>query len=225
MIHAVIVRDPVIFQFIQEQTEAKKVPLTKLSYQVYSHGNIRIVGKYEESVEKVLASVVEEFNPDTVFFLSESYPVSDEKLGGDIVLPNVFFQHKSETLPLFLEHYPLQGDYNFESFGLSVGGIHVSGEWDTEDEDFRIGLRIAYENDTFDSDLYHFVETAKKQEIQEKMYPVAYIATEDSTQTAKNLWSIVGFIIGSIDPDLLSDEDETAAGEDEEEWVDGKEEE
>lgn len=150
MIHAVIVRDPVIFQLIQEQTEAKKVPLTKLPYQVYSHGNIRIVGKYEESVEKVFASVVEELNPDTVFFLSESYPVSDEKLGGDIVLPNVFFQHKSESLPLFLEHYPLQGDYNFESFGLSVGGIHVSGEWDTEDEDFRIGLRITYENDTFD---------------------------------------------------------------------------
>lgn len=40
------------------------------------------------------------------------------------------------------------------------------------------------------------------------MYPIAYIATEDSIQTAKNLWSIVGFIIGSIDPDLLSSEGE-----------------
>ena len=48
------------------------------------------------SVEEVLASVVHELNPDTVFFLSESYPVSDEKLSGDIVLPNVFFSHHSE---------------------------------------------------------------------------------------------------------------------------------
>lgn len=277
MIHIVIVRDPIIFQLILSQTEPKKVPLKDLPYEVYSQGNIRIVGRYEVPVEEVLISVMKEFNPDTVFFLSESYPVSDEKLSGDIILPNVFFQYnpeieatddietllwESETVqkrsgsstnrepewivqsqydewgsgdlssknelfhssqPIFLEHYPLQGDYNFESFGLSVGGIHVSGEWNTEIEDFRIRLRVVYENDTFDSDLYHFIEAAKKQEIIGKMYPVAYIWTEDKALGARNLWSIVGFIIGSIDPDLISEE-ETEGWEDEEEWVDGKEE-
>lgn len=190
MIHIVIVRDPIIFQLILSQTEAKKVPLKDLSYEVYSQGNIRIIGRYTVPVEEVLISVMKEFNPDTVFFLSESYPVSDEKLSGDIILPNVFFQYNPEievmeigketadsllSHPIFLEHYPLQGDYNFESFGLSVGGIHVSGEWNTEIEDFRIRLRVVYENDTFDSELYHFIEAAKKQEIIGKMYPVAYI--------------------------------------------------
>lgn len=222
MIHVVIVRDPVIFQLIREQTEAKKVPLKDLFYEVYSQGNIRIIGGYEVPVEKVLASIIEEFNPDTVFFLSESYPVSDEKLSGDIVLPNVFFPYNPEiesnevrkdnadsllSSPLFLEHYPIQGDYNFESFGLSVGGIHVSGEWNTEMEDFRIRLRVVYENDTFDPDLYHFVESAQKLSIIEKMYPVAYIGTEDTVTSARSLWSIVQFIIGSIDPDLISEEE------------------
>jgi len=123
MLHTVIVRDPAIFSFIQSQTEAKKVPLSHLPYEVFSHGNIRIVGNSEASIEKVLASIVEEFHPDTVFFLSESYPVSDEKRSGDIILPNVFFPYNPdiETMeigkdtaslflsnPLFLEHYHLQ---------------------------------------------------------------------------------------------------------------------
>ena len=175
MLHTVIVRDPLIFQSILGQTEAKKVPLSGLPYQVFSHGNIRIVGSYTVPIDKVLASVMQEFNSDTVFFLSESYPVSDEKLTGDIVLPNVFFSYNTaiETMdiekekmdslisqPIFLEHYPLQGDYDFESFGLSVGGIHVSGIWNESIEDFRIRLRLVYENDTFDNDIYTFVQKA-----------------------------------------------------------------
>ena len=84
----------------------------------------------------------------------------------------------------------------------------MSGVWNTEIPDFRIRLRLIYENDTFDTDLYHFVETAKNQNIQEKVYPVAYIATEDTGATTKNLWSILGFIIGSIDSELISTEEE-----------------
>lgn len=38
---------------------------------------------------------------------------------------------------------------------------------------------------------------------------------------AKNVWSIVQFIIGSIDPDLISEETE----ENTEEWIDGTNEE
>lgn len=224
MLHAIIVRDPEVLSHILEYTGAKRVPLPGLPYQIFSQGNIRIIGEYETSATEVLASVMREFNPDTVFFLSGSYPVSDEKLPGDIILPNVFFRYdrgiesmeigndpmKSlQSHPIFLEHYPLQGDYNFESFGFSVGGIHVSGDWNAELEDFRIRLRVAYENDTFDSDLYDFVEAAQKQGIAEKTYPVAYIGTEDKAAGARNLWSIIRFIVGSIDPDIVSDEGET----------------
>lgn len=223
MIHAIIVRDPAIFQLIKEQIGAKKVPITGIPYEMYAEGNTRIIGAYQTPVEEVLAALTLELNPDTVFFLSESYPVSDEKLPGDIILPNVFFPYNLEieakeigkdnadsllSHPIFLEHYKIQGDYNFESFGLSVGGIHVSGEWNTEVEDFRIRLRIVYENDTFDPDLYRFIEAAQKQGIEEKMYPVAYIGTEDKASSARNLWGITRFIIGSIDPDLISAEEE-----------------
>lgn len=177
MLHTIIVRDPEIFGLILKQTGAKKVPLSEIPYQVRAHGNIRIIGEYTSSIEKVLDSVVVEFNPDTVFFLSESLPVSDEKLPGDIILPNVFFPYNPQiesvelekgmsglfpSKPIFLEHYPIQGDYNFESFGLSIGGIHVSGIWNTELEDFRIRLRVVYENDTFDLNLYSFLEAAQK---------------------------------------------------------------
>ncbi len=150
--------------------------------------------------------------------------MSDEKQGGDIILPNVFFPYNKEietteigkenadsflSAPLFMERYPLQGDYDFGTFGLSVGGIHVSGIWNEKIEDFRIRLRVAYENDTFDGNLYAFADAGQKLSIIEKIYPVAYIGTEDVAATSRNLWSIVGFVIGSIDPDLISEEDTT----------------
>lgn len=97
MIHTIIVHDPSLFRLIVEQNETKKAPLTNLPYEMYLHGKIRIIGAYEASIEEVLASVVQELNPDTVFFLSKSYPVSDEKLSGDIILPNVFFSHDSSS--------------------------------------------------------------------------------------------------------------------------------
>ncbi|MDD2916363.1 MAG: hypothetical protein PHH70_00770 [Candidatus Gracilibacteria bacterium] len=237
MLHTVIVQNPVIFDLIQKQIDAKRAPLSHISCEVYAYGNIRIVGKFSGSASDILSIMISEFNPDTVFFLSESYPVSDEKFAGDIILPNVFFSHNPEmgttdgakqldasqiSSPVFLEHYPLQGDYNFDSFGLSVGGIHVSGNWDQGLEDFRIQLRLAYENDTFDSELYSFVHTAKTPSILEKIYPIAYIATENPHVTAKNLWSIVGFIIGSIDSHLIFDENIEEEGS-EEAWIDGSE--
>lgn len=91
-----------------------------------------------------------------------------------------------------------------------------------DSEDFRIRLRIAYENDTFDPFIYAFVGAAQKRGMQEKAYPVAYIATEDPVTTARNLWSIVRFVIASIDPqDPVSIEEEqqqdTETG-----WEDGE---
>lgn len=240
MIHAIIVRDPVVFKLVREQVEAKKIPLSHLSYEVYAQGNIRLVGGYDVPMGQLIQSVNEEFNPDLLFFFSESAPVSDEKRGGDIVLPNVLFLYNPAieegeiekerfdsllSTPVFLEHYPVQGDYNFETFGLSVGGVHVSGKWNMDLEDFRIRLRMVYENDTFDPDLYSFVETAKNLSLLEKSYPVAYVATEDSSTDAKNLWSIVMFIIGSIDPDLIPEEETMIEDEREEEWMDDEKEE
>ncbi len=49
MIHTVIVNDRAVFQSILKQTDAKKVPLSDISYKVYAQGNIRIIGEYESS--------------------------------------------------------------------------------------------------------------------------------------------------------------------------------
>lgn len=80
---------------------------------------------------------------------------------------------------------------------------------------------MAYENDSFDSELFSFVEAAKKQQILEKIYPVAYIGSDDVSAGARNLWSIVGFVIGSIDSDSVSHSKETETEEDSEDWIDG----
>lgn len=191
MVHTIIVPNDIIFRALISLIEAKVVPLKNLAYEVYSNGAIRLIGAYgDTNISEVLNSVLAEFAPETTFFLGESYPVSDERLSGDIVLPNVFFRSNPElknteidrenrdsllSEPLFIEHYTLQGDYNFDTFGLSVGGIHVSGDWDSSDENFRTNLRLAYENDTFDSEIYDFVQKAQHLGILEKVYPVAYI--------------------------------------------------
>jgi hypothetical protein len=103
----------------------------------------------------------------------------------------------------------------------------VSGAWNADIEDFRIRLRVVYENDTFDSELYRFIEAAKTRGTQEKMYPVAYITTNDTAVDSSNLWNIIQFIIGSIDLDLMSEEDDEieVSEEEDESWIDGSEEE
>ena len=83
----------------------------------------------------------------------------------------------------------------------------MSGPWNHEQEDFRIRLRVVYENDTFDPSLALFVERAQELSILEKAYPVAYVPSQDTAMTTKNLWSIVVFIIGSIDSEMIADED------------------
>gem|GEM_PF-6545067 len=186
-----------------------------MSYEVYLGDGIRIIGDFgDRGIGPVLASVVEEFAPDTIFFPSVAYPVSDEKKTGDIILPNVFFEYNPATKnqeitasnrdaflthALFLENYDMQNDYDFESFGLSVGGISVSGVWDTQDEDFRTRLRLVYEADVFDVDSFAFVTEAQKLGIEKKIYPMDIILSEDIATNSANLLHIVRFLIGSIE--------------------------
>lgn len=176
---------------------------------------MRIIGGFgDQSIGSVLASVVGEFAPDTIFFPSVSYPVSDEKKLGDIILPNVFFEYnpaiKDQEItasnrdsflanPLFLENYDEQNDYDFESFGFSVGGISVSGVWDTHDEDFRTRLRLVYETDIFDSDMFAFVTEAKKLGVEKNIYPMGVIVSEDTAENSANILHIIRFLVESID--------------------------
>ncbi|MDP2103567.1 MAG: hypothetical protein Q8K26_01440, partial [Candidatus Gracilibacteria bacterium] len=145
MIHTLIIRDEMLFRSFIALTEARETPLPSVPYRVYLGEDIRIIGDFgDRDIGSILASVEEELAPDTIFFLSKSYPVSDEKRTGDVILPNVFFAYnpaiKNEEITatnrdtfitdaLFLENYDVQNDYDFESFGLSVGGIGVSGIW------------------------------------------------------------------------------------------------
>ena len=81
MIHAIIVRNDTIFRSLVTLLEGKIVPLKNLSYEVYSSGALRIIGAYGNSnIADILSSIHTEFAPETYFFLSDSYPVSDERL-------------------------------------------------------------------------------------------------------------------------------------------------
>lgn len=223
MIHTVIIRDDTLFRSFIALTEAQKVPLSLVPYEVYLGEGIRIIGDFgDRSIGPVLASVVEEFAPDTIFFPSVAYPVSDEKKMGDIVLPNVFFAYNPAvknqeitasnrdiflTHALFLENYDMQNDYDFESFGLSVGGISVSGTWDTQDEDFRTRLRLVYETDVFDADMFAFVTEAKKLAREKNIYPMGVITSGDTASNSVNVLHIIRFLVGSIEGENESTEE------------------
>lgn len=224
MRHLVIIPHKAIFNGIIGLTEAIKMPSKNVSYEVFKKDSMYLLGNYEtENIRNIVALWEREFSPDAIFFLSESYPVSDEKFSGDIILPNVFFEYNPlieageitkenrDTITekvLFLEQYNIQNDYNFESFGFSVGGINVSGKWNAEDEDFRTRLRLAYEPDTFDRDMFAFVEESKKLGIEKKIYPIATILSADIASNSANILSILHFLIGSIDGENLGEEEE-----------------
>lgn len=215
MLHTILVHEPSLLASVVASFDAKKIPSEDARFEVYKNANIFVIGAYQsEDLRLVLQSTLEQFIPDTVFFLTGARAVSDEKRVGDIVLPNVFFEY-NEALNeheldeanrdtflkkvLFIEHYDNQNDYDFETFGLSVGGIGVSGSGEM-DEDMRINLRLAYEADTFDRDTFTLVEEAQKLEIGEKIYPIDIVTSpEGSGLTADNALHIVRFFISSIE--------------------------
>ena len=80
---------------------------------------------------KALLYAYSEYNPEFLIFAGSSQRVSTDIRDGDVILPNVLFELDPEVLkaeidkenrdsflkkPIFLEHYTIQNDYDFEDF-------------------------------------------------------------------------------------------------------------
>ena len=132
MIHAIIVDEPGMLPVVVASFEAKKIPSDTSLLDVYKSGNTLLIdGANATDMDDFLSFVSAQYIPDTIFFLSRSIAVSDEKREGDVVLPNVFF-HYNKALDehvvsgenrdafvqhaLFISQYDKQNDYDFESF-------------------------------------------------------------------------------------------------------------
>lgn len=94
---------------------------------VYRKGNVVVV------VSDSAGAVVEvkaEYLPERLYYASFGTSATSERYAGDVVLPNAFIPYsadgESEEEAVFLENYEEQEDYDFETFGLSIGGVCVS---------------------------------------------------------------------------------------------------
>lgn len=215
MIHTILVDAPSILSDVVNAFEAKKIPPDGILPDTYKSANVIVIGVPHDNtdINALLSPVSEQYMPDTVFFLTPASAVSDEKRGGDVVMSNVFFRRdpaldEHELTEenrdifmrdtLFVSQYDKQDDYDFESFGFSIGGIHVSGDG-VMDETLRIKTRLAYEADTFGHSAYRFVESAQALGMLDKIYPVEIIMEADGRIETKNAIHIIRFFMGSID--------------------------
>ena len=114
-------------------------------------------------------------------------------------MPNVFlaYNHEIDTVefsrtnrdnflhdPLFLQHYEEQSDLNFDSFGLSIGGICVTKEDGMNDID-REQIEFAYSADSVDEACYFLIAEAQKLNRSEDVYPVLAIVGQNSSDEEK----------------------------------------
>lgn len=102
---------------------------------VYRKGGVVVA--VSESSEAV-AEVKAEYLPERLYYASFGTSATSERYAGDVVLPNAFIPYsesgESEEEAVFLENYEEQEDYDFETFGLSIGGVCVSTGKELDEE-------------------------------------------------------------------------------------------
>ncbi|MFZ3233435.1 MAG: hypothetical protein WA194_08155 [Patescibacteria group bacterium] len=102
---------------------------------VYRKGNVVVV--VSDSTGAV-AEVKAEYLPERLYYASFGTSATSERYAGDVVLPNAFVPYcvdgESEEEAVFLENYEEQEDYDFETFGLSIGGVCVSTGKELDEE-------------------------------------------------------------------------------------------
>lgn len=134
---------------------------------LYQHGKWLYIALENPIDAEVYVSLLEEYNPDTIYapIFWQSIDMIHEE--GDIILPNVFLSYNPllETTEVdesnrdtflgqadFLESYNEQKDYYVEDFGLSIGGIVVGWIPENYNTDMNDWLMMAYEADVYVTD-------------------------------------------------------------------------
>jgi hypothetical protein len=209
MIHVLLTHDPVlrdaaIAHF--SMTEKEDEPGV---YQKQDKILLWSSDRPEELVEKAF----NEYAAERVWILSEARSISTEHQVGDIVLPNTFLMYdrvieqtdfnkdnRDSFLhdALFVSHYDEQSDLDFETFGLSIGGITVTK---TEGLDDIVPEQVdfAYSADCVDPVSYPLLLAAKKLDRSEDVYPALAItekglSSEQSGAIYSHLFHVLEYL-------------------------------
>ncbi len=144
----------------------KKLSLTeretsRVGISFYQNGNW-ILAFADMPIAQVALILEEEYQMQDFFVADLGWTIDMDHELGDIILPNVFLsynpliamseitaENRDQLLgkAQFLEFYEEQKDYYVENFGLSIGGILVSGAPDNPD--LAEKLMMTYEADIY----------------------------------------------------------------------------
>ena len=171
---------------------ASKLGLEKLSATfgsasvVYRKGNVVVV--VSDSLGAV-AEVKAEYLPERLYYASFGTSATSERYAGDVVLPNAFIPYSAdgegEEEAVFLENYEEQEDYDFETFGLSIGGVCVSTGKELDEETL---MKISSE---FGADL-----------VDENGIKAVSGALTDDEFVIYPVYGVTGGIVGNDDEDV-----------------------
>lgn len=153
MITAIATPSPVIAEEFVRSFGLKPLDRTFGSVTAaYQSGNLFLA--VTESAD-CFPEIREQWFPNRIYVASFGTSANSERYAGDVVLPNAFYPHSEsgdgtdEGGPVFLENYGEQEDYDFETFGLSIGGVCVSLD-DEPDDDALVSVSSEYGADVVD---------------------------------------------------------------------------
>lgn len=166
-----------------------------------------------------VSEICGEYAPERLYFADFGISATSERFVGDVILPNAFIplsnEGSDEEGAAFLENYEEQEDYDFETFGLSIGGVCVSTNEEPDDETL---VRIAseYGADVVD-ELGFAVASAGNPETFE-LYPLYGVvdgivgnAAENVSEAAvaRNIAAIFSFLEENLSDETAENGDES----------------
>lgn len=188
----------------------------------YRKGNVVVV--VSDSAGAV-AEVKAEYLPERLYYASFGTSATSERYAGDVVLPNAFIPYSAdgegEEEAVFLENYEEQEDYDFETFGLSIGGVCVSTGKEL-DEETLMKISSEFGADLVDENGIKAVSGALTDD-EFVIYPVygvtgGIVGNDDEevkeSAVANNMASVFRFL-----EDSFANENESGDDEDEDEEV------
>ncbi len=235
MIKLLFTTNPRISNILLSNLELKEINIdSQWDFKVYRNASVILFESpaSDKAFRSAMIFAFSEYNPDLYFYVWESLAVSTEINAWDIILPNVLFEYNPSIndtqiskdnrdsfswMPIFIENYDLQNDYDFENFGLRVGWITVSSqEFDFKALEFD-KLRLAYEADVVDDFSYFFIDEAKKMQILDKTYVVLWVVDKDEAIALDHISHIVNFLMENISWEYIKQDDSLEFNEDEDE--------
>lgn len=135
MITAVLTPNAAVASAFASRFDLAKIPAFGSMKEAYRTGDVVLAVSDEPGA---LAEIAAEYLPERLYYAALGTSATSERYAGDVVLPNAFIPYAenegSDEEATFLENYEEQEDYDFETFGLSIGGVCVSAGKELDEE-------------------------------------------------------------------------------------------